>query len=143
MHSCKNGVKWELSAFYIEEQMTGQDVNSSSLILNPVHFSIISYLLKVYSILSTGNKQIKQTTLCGYQRGPIIWKWFSLLYIYWVTIGCQVLGWVPATGTMPIPENYGRVKEWTEPLPYGRTQPRHEHRVPLVCREKIHFNLKF
>lgn len=117
LHSCKNVMKWKLSAFYIEKQMTGWDMNSSSLILNPVHFSIISYLLKVYSILSTGNKQVKQqTSLCGYQRGPIMWKWFSLLHIYWVTIGCQGLGWVPATGTMPTPENYGRVREWTEPL---------------------------
>lgn len=56
-------------------------MNSSSLILNPVHFSIISYLLKVYSILSTGNKS-NNKHLCVVTREGLLCENDSVYYIF-------------------------------------------------------------
>lgn len=84
--------------------MTGQDVNSSPLIINLVHFSTTIFLsfFKVYSILSIGNKKIQKPNIVT--RGGLLQ---FLLSDYWcvrVWAGCQ---WFHAYSR----EAYGRVRE--------------------------------
>lgn len=68
---------------------------------------------------------------------------FSLLYIYGVTTGMAGPG-LGAIGTTPtLMVAHGRGRGWTEHCYKGGDKATEEHRVPLIHRGEVHFNLGF